>query len=77
MKKIIFIRHAKSGWKDFSLDDIDRPLNNRGKKDAPFMGQQLKARGIQPDLILSSPAKRARIYRDQFELSPPPNSSES
>ena len=59
MKRIIFIRHAKSSWKDFSLDDIDRPLNKRGFRDAPFMGQKLKERGVNPDLLLSSPAKRA------------------
>lgn len=60
MKTIILVRHAKSSWKDFSLDDFDRPLNKRGKKNAPFMGKKLKERKIVPDLILSSPAKRAR-----------------
>ncbi len=60
MKTIILVRHAKSSWKDLSLDDFDRPLNKRGKKNAPFMGQKLKARRIMPDLVLSSPAKRAR-----------------
>ncbi len=60
MKTIILFRHAKSSWKDLSLDDIDRPLNKRGKQNAPFMGQKLRERGIIPDLILSSPAKRAK-----------------
>jgi phosphohistidine phosphatase len=60
MKTIILVRHAKSSWKDLSLDDFDRPLNKRGKKDAPFMGKKLKERQIMPDLVLSSPAKRAR-----------------
>jgi len=60
MKTIILVRHAKSSWKDFSLDDFDRPLNKRGKKNAPFMGQKLKEKQIIPDLIRSSPAKRAR-----------------
>ncbi len=60
MKTIILVRHAKSSWKDLSLDDFDRSLNKRGKRNAPFMGQKLKARGIKPDLILSSPAKRAK-----------------
>jgi phosphohistidine phosphatase len=60
MKTIILVRHAKSSWKDFSLDDFDRPLNKRGKKNAPFMGQKLKEKQIMPDLIRSSPAKRAR-----------------
>ena len=60
MKTIILVRHAKSSWKDPSLDDFDRPLNKRGKRNAPFMGKKLKERQIMPDLILSSPAKRAR-----------------
>lgn len=60
MKKVYIIRHAKSGWKDLMLNDFDRPLNKRGKKDAPFMGKLLKEKGIFPDAILSSPAKRAK-----------------
>lgn len=60
MKTIILVRHAKSSWKDLSLDDFDRPLNKRGKRNAPFMGTKLKEKQIKPDLILSSPAKRAR-----------------
>ncbi|MCP4673012.1 MAG: histidine phosphatase family protein, partial [Desulfobacula sp.] len=60
MKNIILVRHAKSSWKNLSLDDFARPLNKRGKRDAPFMGKQLKNRKIMPDIILSSPAKRAK-----------------
>ena len=60
MKTIILVRHAKSSWKDPSLNDFDRPLNKRGKKNAPLMGKELKKRQIMPDLILSSPAKRAK-----------------
>ncbi|MDH3237888.1 MAG: histidine phosphatase family protein [Deltaproteobacteria bacterium] len=60
MKTIILVRHAKSSWKDSRLKDFDRPLNKRGKRDAPFMGKKLKDRQIMPDLILSSPAKRAK-----------------
>ena len=60
MKTIILVRHAKSSWKDPSLDDFDRPLNKRGKRNAPLMGKKLKERQIMPDLILSSTAKRAR-----------------
>jgi phosphohistidine phosphatase len=60
MKILILVRHAKSSWKDPSLVDFDRPLNKRGKRNAPFMGQKLKERKIMPDLLLSSPAKRAR-----------------
>ena len=59
MKRIYIIRHAKSSWKDPTVDDFDRPLKKRGKRDAPFMGKRLKASHVLPDLILSSPAKRA------------------
>jgi phosphohistidine phosphatase len=58
MKNLILLRHAKSSWKDSSLDDFDRPLNNRGKQDAPKMANRLKQRGIQIDLIISSSARR-------------------
>jgi len=60
MKKLYIIRHAKSSWKDMKLDDFDRPLNKRGKLNAPLMGTRLKNRKISPDLIISSPAKRAK-----------------
>lgn len=60
MKHLILIRHAKSSWDEPALSDIDRPLNHRGKRDAPLMGGLLKARGLVPDRIVSSPAKRAR-----------------
>lgn len=59
MKKLFIIRHAKSSWDDPELDDFDRPLNKRGKKDAPRMGKRLKERRVTPDLMLSSPAERA------------------
>ena len=61
MKRLFIIRHAKSSWKDVTLDDFDRPLNKRGKKDAPFMAKLLKDKSIYPDLILSSPATRAKV----------------
>lgn len=59
-KRLILLRHAKSSWKEAALADFDRPLSGRGKRDAPAMAQRLKQWGIRPDLILSSPAKRAR-----------------
>ena len=60
MKRLYLIRHAKSSWDDPDLSDIDRPLNKRGKKDAPIMGERLKnEHKAKPDLIISSPAKRA------------------
>jgi phosphohistidine phosphatase len=59
MKTLFLVRHAKSSWDDPALADKDRPLNDRGKRDAPKMGERLAKAGAKPDLILSSPAKRA------------------
>ncbi len=59
MKTCYLIRHAKSSWADPSLRDIDRPLNNRGLRDAPFMANLLKGKGIVADQLVSSPANRA------------------
>ena len=60
MKTLYLIRHAKSSWKFPELDDFDRPLNRRGKHDAPMMGQRLHQQRIVPDLMLSSPATRTK-----------------
>ncbi len=72
MKKIFLVRHGKSSWKDILLKDIDRPLNKRGKKDVPFMAELLKKKGIQPDIIISSPAKRAertaKVFADKLGI---------
>ncbi len=59
MKTLLLARHAKSSWKDQTLADCDRPLNNRGRRDAPRMGKRLANRQVQPDLVVSSPALRA------------------
>ncbi len=59
MKTLSILRHAKSSWSDASLSDKERPLNKRGKRDAPMMGQRLKTSAIRPSLIVSSPAVRA------------------
>ena len=59
MKRLLLVRHAKSSWNNTNLSDFDRPLNNRGKRDAPFMGQRLTVLTAAPDQILSSTAKRA------------------
>lgn len=59
-QKIVYlVRHAKSSWKEAFLSDKDRPLNKRGRRTAPDMGNRLVAQGHRPDLILSSPANRA------------------
>lgn len=60
MKTLLLLRHAKSSWKDSDLDDHDRPLNQRGKRDAPRMGQLLRAEKLAPSFILTSSAKRCR-----------------
>jgi phosphohistidine phosphatase len=59
VKTLYIIRHAKSSWDASNIDDFERPLNDRGKRDAPRMGKRFKEKGIQPTLLLSSPAKRA------------------
>ena len=59
MKRLYVLRHAKSSWDDSSLADYDRPLNERGKETAPFMGSVMRERGYLPDVVLASPAKRA------------------
>jgi phosphohistidine phosphatase len=61
MKTLLVLRHAKSSWDDPSLDDHDRPLNARGRRDAPRMGALLRTEGLVPDLIISSDAVRARL----------------
>ena len=60
MKTLLILRHAKSSWKYLELSDYDRPLNARGKRDAPRMGEHLRQEGLIPDRILTSSAKRAR-----------------
>jgi phosphohistidine phosphatase len=59
VKKLYLVRHSKSSWKNPGLSDFERPLNKRGKRDAPFMGKLLAKRGVRPEIIFSSPAKRA------------------
>ncbi|MDX1509316.1 MAG: histidine phosphatase family protein [Woeseiaceae bacterium] len=59
MKTLTIVRHAKSSWDNPSLSDRDRPLNQRGERDAPKMGKRVNKAGIRPSLIISSPAVRA------------------
>jgi len=60
VKTLLLMRHAKSNWDDASLRDFDRPLAERGRRDAPRMARALVALDSAPDFIVSSPAARAR-----------------
>jgi phosphohistidine phosphatase len=60
LKSLLLVRHAKSDWNDPLLEDFDRPLNERGKRDAPVMAHRLLDNKIAIDAFISSPAKRAR-----------------
>ncbi len=72
MKTLLLVRHAKSSWDVAGLDDLERPLNERGKKDAPEMAKRVKERNIHPDIFLSSSAKRAyktaKLFAKEFGL---------
>jgi len=71
-KILLLVRHAKSSWNDPSLNDFERPLNERGKKDAPEMAKKLNSKKINIDAFVSSPAKRARqtckYFAKEFDL---------
>ena len=58
MKEFYLIRHAKSDWNDPDLTDFERPLNQKGLKDAPFMAEKLAYLNFNPELIVCSPSKR-------------------
>ena len=66
MKSLLLIRHAKSSWGDLTLPDFERPLNDRGKADAPKMAKRLKEKKIRIDSFISSPAKRAKKTAEIF-----------
>jgi phosphohistidine phosphatase len=66
MKKLVLIRHAKSSWDDLTKGDHQRPLNNRGKRDAPEMAELLKKHIDLPEIWLSSSATRALQTADYF-----------
>ena len=68
MKRLYLVRHAKSSWKDPTLRDFERPLNKRGKGDAPLMGQRLNSHQVYPDLIISSPVVYASPALDITDL---------
>lgn len=71
MKTLLLIRHAKSDW-ELDAKDIDRPLNKRGKADAPMMAKRLIKRNIQPDILLSSSAVRAfstaKLFAEELSI---------
>lgn len=60
MKTLYILRHAKSSWEKPDIADFERPLNEAGLNTAPFMGELFYDRQLQPEVILSSPAKRAK-----------------
>ncbi len=60
MPRLVLIRHAKSSWASPQLSDFDRPLNDRGREDAPNMGRRLAQKGFLPSLVLVSTAARAQ-----------------
>ena len=70
MKTLLIVRHAKSSWDHPDLDDFNRPLNERGLRNAPEMARRLVLRNTIPELILSSPALRAittaKLFNQQF-----------
>ena len=66
MKTLIVVRHAKSSWSESGLSDFDRPLNERGKRDAPEMANRIQKEQKSIDLFISSPAKRAKKTAELF-----------
>ena len=69
MKTLLVLRHAKSSWKNSQMSDHERPLNKRGRRDAPRMGRLLGEEGLVPDLIVSSTAERALETAQEVGLS--------
>lgn len=71
VRNLFIIRHAKSDW-NFDVSDFDRPLNTRGFADAPKIAERLNEYPIKPDLLVSSPAKRAlttaQLFANQLEM---------
>ncbi len=66
MKELLIMRHGKSDWEDLSLNDYDRPLKKRGIKAAASMGKKIQSLNLTPDIILSSPAARAKDTTNIF-----------
>jgi len=70
VKHLALVRHAKSRWAGPDLVDRDRPLNARGRRAATVVGQHLRAQGVRPNLVLGSPATRARQTLELLQLAP-------
>jgi phosphohistidine phosphatase len=66
MKTLILLRHAKSSWDDPALEDFDRPLNERGVNDSKLIGRYARREMVKADLIVSSPATRAKSTTELF-----------
>jgi len=66
VKQLLLVRHAKSSWSNPNLEDIERPLNNRGKRDAPYMAAYCRSQNIVVDALVSSPATRAYTTASYF-----------
>lgn len=75
MLQLLLLRHAKSSWDEPGLEDVQRPLNERGRKDAKSMGETMAELGLAPNLVLCSPAERTRqtwdLLRASLAKSPP------
>lgn len=69
MKTLLILRHAKSSWDNANLADHDRPLNERGKQDAPRMGRLLRDEELVPDVIITSSAERALATAEAVAVS--------
>lgn len=69
MKTLYLLRHAKSSWEDRTVSDFERPLNERGKANAPIVGKLMAEIGLEPYVILSSPALRARATAELVKRS--------
>lgn len=67
MKKLLVLRHAKSSWDGAFQTDFERPLNKRGERAAPVMGEFMKMRLLAPDFIVSSPAARAKATAEKVK----------
>lgn len=66
MKTLVVVRHAKSSWDDPKLNDFDRPLNERGRRDAPRMAKRLKEKDLTINRMITSAAQRAQTTCDVF-----------